>query len=468
MRKVGVYIDMPALSDTPTLAAKGNKHPYIYYYSVEDILNWVRGTGENGSEFTTLLLRDHVHETDDITGLPSDMVERYRFIWKDDVSSKVYLQYFNEESNPITRNGDPGVDIITLNLPSIPFVLFELSHSLMADIADYQIALLNLASSDMSYVLKSNFPFYVEQFDPRSENVYGRTASVGPVVVGGNTPGESSDASTAGTQEVKVGVASGRRYPKGFDPPQFIHPSAEPLNASMAKQMELKADIQTLLKLTVTHLTPKMISAQSKAYDSRGLEAGLSAIGLELEHGEREIAKHWSNYEGNKTQPTVKYPSKYSLETSKERRDEAVDTLKTAKSIPSKTYKKEALKHVAHILLGNNIALEVLEKIQKEIDNATVIVSDPDELSKDIEQGIVSLETASLSKNYPTGEIEKAAKDHADRVKRVAQSQGQAAGVPDLGGLANASKDQKQNTDMMNKNTTSDQQTRGGAATGGK
>jgi len=468
MKKVGVYVDMPQITSAgvPTLADKGNKHPYLYYYTVEDILNWVKGTGENGSEFLTLLLRDHTYSVDPLTGMPIDNVERYRFIWKDIDTGTVSMQFFDSESNPINSQGELGVNIITLDIPAIPFVTFELSESLMADICDYQIALLNLASSDMSYVLKSNFPFYVEQFDPRSENLFNRTASSGVNTAGG-TGGEALDAATAGAQEVKVGVSSGRRYPKGFDAPSFIHPSAEPLTASMLKQDELKRDIQVLLKLAVTNLAPKMASAESKGYDERGLEAGLSAIGLELEHGERDIARHWANYEGSGIQSTVKYPQKYSLESSQEKRNEAADTLKTAKCIPSLTYKKEALKQVTKILLGNKIALETLNTIQSEIDSATVIVSDPDELSKDIEQGIVSLETASLAKNYPPGEVEKAAKDHADRIERIAESQAQAKGVPEMGGLGNASKDQKQNTDMNNDNTTADEQTRGGASTGG-
>jgi hypothetical protein len=46
----------------------------------------------------------------------------------------------------------------------------------MEDIADYQIALMNLESSDINYMLKSNFPFYVEQYDPRAEMNFGRPA----------------------------------------------------------------------------------------------------------------------------------------------------------------------------------------------------------------------------------------------------------------------------------------------------
>jgi len=446
MGQIGVFVDMPGMAG-PTLADKGNTHPYIYKYSVEDIVNWAVGQTEDGIEYKNLLLKDYVYLYN-AAGLPIDVKDRYRYVWLQD--GNVYTQYYNEKLQPIDRNGIAGLDIITIKLPKIPFVLFEISSSLMTDIANYQITLLNLASSDISYVLKSNFPFYVEQFDPRSENLFTRTASAGDT---GTTtivkPGESQDAAVGKTQEIRVGVASGRRIPRGLEMPRFIHPSSEPLIASMKKQGELKEDIKTLLKLTLTNLAPKMASAESKSADERGLEAGLSAIGLELEHGERQIATFWSLYEGSKSTPTVKYPEKYSLQSDKEKRGEATDLLKSAKNIPSLTYKKEALKTVTGILLGTKVSMETLRQIHSEIDKAKVIVSDPDELSKDIEQGIVSLDTASKAKNYPSGEVDKAKTDHADRVARIAQSQGQATGTPDLGGLGNASKAQKQMTDMM-------------------
>src|SRR5690606_23205445 len=118
------------------------------------------------------------------------------------------------------------------------------------------------------------------------------------------TPSEDGDgtaatATKAKEHDLKVGVVHGRRYGKGLDRPGFIHPSSEPIKASMAKQDALKNDIRTLINLSLSNIKPKMASAESKSLDERGLEAGLSNIGLVLEHCERKIAHYWSLYEGS-------------------------------------------------------------------------------------------------------------------------------------------------------------------------
>jgi len=448
MKKVGIFVDMPPLGG-PTILDKGSNRPYIYAYLAEDILNW---TIKN-SEVTSLLLRDHIFQ--ESFGLPVKVVERYRLMWRRD--NVVFGQFFDGDGKRIG-----GLEI--LNLPSIPFVLFELSESLLKDVANYQIALLNLASSDISYSLKSNFPFYVEQYDPRVDNVWARaprpsdtTQSDGVTIV---KPATATEAAVGENKEIAVGVASGRRVPKGLDYPEFRHPSSEPLRASMDLQDSLKKDIRLLINLAVTNLTPKMASAESKGFDERSLEAGLSYIGLELEHGERNIAKFWTWYENrNGTVSTVRYPEKYQIRIEHDKREEVKELLSTAETVPSITYKKEALKRVVMLNVGAEISNETLNKIQNEIDKADTIFSNPDTLAKDIEQGLISLESASNAKTYPKGEVEKAKADHAERIKRIAESQAQARGTPDLGGLANTSRSEKQDSDM--KGTVPEDDTRG-------
>lgn len=227
--------------------------------------------------------------------------------------------------------------------------------------------------------------------------------------------------------------------------------------ASMAKQDELKADIRHLVKLAVSELSPKMASAESKQQDNQSLEAGLSAIGMVLEHGERIIARYWTMYEDrNGKQPTISYPQRYALVNDKDRRDEAKELRESAKSIPSKTYRKEAIKKIAEINLGTAVSDKVLATIGEEIDNAAVVVVDPDVLKDHVELGILDLESASQSVGYPAGSVAKAAKEHAERVARIAESQEKARGVADLGGSAPASQTEKQETatDDVVKDTT--------------
>lgn len=85
--------------------------------------------------------------------------------------------------------------------------------------------------------------------------------------------------------DIKVGATHGRAYDKGMQQPAFINPSGEPLKASLELQERLKRDIRELVNLAVSSLAVR-VSAESKAMDNQGLEAGLSYIGL-LDSGGR-------------------------------------------------------------------------------------------------------------------------------------------------------------------------------------
>ena len=461
MSKVGVFVDMPQLQGE-TIKDQEGARPYIYKYNAEDILNWSVNP-KNQSEFNVVLLRDNVFIVDEATGLPIKVTVRYRYMWVR--GGHVLVQFFDEDSKPINRFYEKGIDVRVLDLPSIPFILFELSDSLLTDVANYQIALLNLASSDMLYALKSNFPFYVEQFDHRSDSLFMRQAGNTLVKQGESSVkivqgGERDDTVIAKNSEITVGSTTGRRIPRGVDMPKYIHPSAEPLMASMKKQDELKKDISLLVKLAVTNLAPQMASAESKTSDDRRLEAGLSAIGLELERGERLIAKYWQRYIDSAGKvPTVRYPQKYSLQSDREKLDEAKQLTDFSKLIPSLQYKREAMREVADITLGTKVSRKTIDIINKEIDGAEVI-SEPEDLTRDVEIGLIDLETASKSKGYPSGTVEKAKKDHADRVARIAESQAKARGVNDLGGIQNTSREEKLGKDS---DETPSKKTRGEA-----
>jgi len=440
MKRVGVFVDMPELRGQ-TLADQQGINPYIYSYRAEDILNWDIDL-QNNKQYKKLLLRDFIFETDEATGLPIEFTERYRYIssFEDTVS----VQFFDADSKPITREGISGIDIIELNLPEIPFAVFELTDSLLKDIANYQIALLNLASSDMAYALNCNFPFYTEQFDPRVDNLFGRPGGSDVSIIKG---GERDETMAAKNYEIEVGTMTGRRVPKGLEMPKYIHPSPEPLRASMDKQKELKNDINRLVKLAVSSLSPNA-SGESKSFDERSLEAGLSAIGLELEQGERRIAQLWQSYENRKANsPTIVYPKKYSLQSDKDLRDESKELAESVKNIPSLIYKREAMKLAVNKRLGCRISLETLEAIEKEIDQSEVIFHNPEELSRDVELSLIDPETASKAKGYPEGTVKKAEDAHAERIKRIAESQAKARGASDLGGLENASREEKMDKD---------------------
>jgi hypothetical protein len=458
MSRVGVYVDMPPVPGV-TIADRLGKRPYLYWYKAEDIRSWCFFEKNEGdpTEFKALLLRETKYEMDrHWSELPADTTDGYRYMWIGE-DGYVYCQFYHSNGDPIYPTG-ASTPVIKLNIKKIPFVLFELSDSVLADTADYQIALMNLASTDMAFALKANFPFYTEQEDWRVKSPYTKSADTQANTETSVTQPEgffgagvvSVTTTQEPTREVRVGVASGRTYPKDVERPGFIHPSPEPMQVSMEKQKQLKEEIRQLVALSVANLTPRQASAESKGLDNQGLEAGLSYIGLELEHGERKIAYFWALYEG-KGPATVIYPTQYSLLTDADRREIAKDLNELMPQVNSLTFRKEVAKQIVLIVLGTKVSTETLKAMLTEIDESPVIVSDPKAVEIDVKSGLVSLDTASRARGYPKGEVEKAAKDHAERLARIAKSQAEAKGasdpgargVSDLSANANAGKEEK-------------------------
>ncbi len=439
MGKVGVFVDMPPIPVNATLAETKNLKPYFYVYKRENIKNWSITYPEDGYEFDKLLLLDQIMETDPLLGLPKKVTSRYRYIFKED--GVIKIRFFDLNGVQIDKDGQKTSDDEVLNIEKIPFVLFELEQPLTKDIANHQIALLNLESSDIAYALKANFPFYTEQ----------TTGLLGKSHIKTENPDSGDDGKT-----IEVGSVTGRTYGKDLDRPGFIHPSSEPLNASIEKQKALKEDIRMLVNLALSNVKSKFASAESKEMDERGLESGLSALGLILEQGERQLAKFFASYENSKEIATIRYPERYSLKTDSQRISEAGTLSELKYTVASKTYTKAIDKEVARILLGAKISTEDFDKIINEIDETNYSTADPETISLDIDKGLVSLDTASKARGYDPSEVEKAAKDHADRIKRIQEAQTDpskvkpnsgARGVADLEVSDSAKEEKKESQD---------------------
>jgi hypothetical protein len=441
MGKIGVFVDMPILPMNPALNDVDGKNPYFYLYAAEDIYNWEYDEGIESPTFnlTKLLLRERYYKIDDRFSLPTQLQDRYRYIYFNE-DGNVTVRFYNQKGEITDSKGQISTSDydIVLNLKRIPFALFELNQPLTKDIANHQIALTNLESSDIAYALKANYPFYTEQ----------RSAIQSSHLKDAESTNKGS--------EIEVGDNVGRAYAAGMDRPQFIHPSPEPLEASMEKQKNLKDDIRTLINLALSNTTSKYASAESKELDSQGLEAGLSAIGLVLEHGESELAELFASYENTDQIATVTYPTRYSLKSDRERLEEVSKLEEQRSKVPSLTAKKEISKKIATLIIGNDVSFEVIQKIHQEIDKADYISGDPEAIASDLEKNLVSLKTASLARGYKAGEVDAAKEDYNDRLKRIAESQSVktnagARGLTDLQVDPNEAKDEKkesQNPDL--------------------
>lgn len=316
------------------------------------------------------------------------------------------------------RQGE--VEVLSFN--RLPFVILTIKESLLKDIANYQIALLNIASSDMNYTLRANFPFYTEQYDYRADAMQ-KLASSAPQTT--NAEGDVIEATK--TNSVEVGVTSGRRYAMGTERPGFIAPPTEPLIASMAKQDQLKKEIRVLVALSLSNLSPTRSSSDSKQEDEKGLEAGLACVGQELERAERIIASIWAEYQGTKDITSVFYPTDYSLKSDSERQAEAEKDLAFVSRLPSIKAQRELVKKVISKIFGGRLSATDYLTVMKEIDEAQTLSIDPIQIMKDLEMHLVSTKYASKLRGYPDGESDAAIQDHVNKLERIAEAQADAS-----------------------------------------
>ncbi len=410
MARVGIWVDNTSQGDTRATKSQ----PYLTMFQVEDIRAW-----DDLQNPTSILLRETLLSHSD-HGLAIGNATKYR------LAKQVYFDQLDEEFVEaekiaqfqgtkvyveILSDIDVVEDKFFLDLPKIPIVVMEISQSLLKDVADYQIALLNLASSDMNYALKSNFPFYTEQYSPGEEFM---------------KKAQGDDESTEGDGQ-GVGVSKGRRYSKGMERPQFIAPPTEPLKVSMEKQEQLKREIRLLVNLSLSNISPTRSSRESKEADNQALEAGLSYIAQELERAENLIAGFWSEYLNSTETFSVTYPDHYSLKSDEQLLKEANDDLDLAAKVNAPTAKKALVKRAVSKALRNALTAKQLKAVESEIDSAEIVITDPEQLREDVELGLVSTESASKAMTYPDGEASKAKEERVERLAATALAQSEAA-----------------------------------------
>jgi len=411
MGRVGIFVDRPVLDSKSTIASQKNKRPYMYMYKTEDIRNW---TYTNGV-LTNVLLRD-TSEVKNEEGFVRGTEETYRTLVLED-NGVIFTKY---------DGSGKEIETLHLQLTAIPFTIIELNESLLTDVCDYQVALLNLASSDLEYAIKSNFPFYTEQYSPHIDASYGVIASTGATAEG---------ATVGKDKEIVVGSTQGRRYPTGVDRPGFISPPSEPLKVSMEKQSKLEQEIRSLIQLNLVSQGSDYASGESKSMDLQGLEAGLAYLGYMLQKGEQQLLETWADYEKTTLVPIVIYPATYAIRSDEDRRKEAKELFEQITKIPSLALQKEAMSYIARLLLGHKIDSEQFDSVVKDLGNLKTMIVNPETLIRHIEIGLVDLETASTLSGYPAGTVEKAKKDHIDRAIRIAEAQGGIANAANNGAI---------------------------------
>jgi len=432
MKRVGILLDAPVYQGK-TLLDKGDNHPYLTMYCSERIQSWNCVLENNICYLSSVLLSEDTCSENEY-GLTDGLITRYRLMQRLPYGQGVKVTFFNPVYDDRTKTTTyQPQESYNLALSEIPFHIACIPVSLMQDVANYQISLMNVESSDIAFLMKANYPFFYEFYDIKAEPPLYK-----PVGVPGAT-GESTD-NASRPVERQSGASQGRKYPKGVEPPGFTNPNPETLKVSMAKEEQLKEDIFRLVNLNLQNAAR---SAESKIESQRTLESSLSFLGLILQKAEMCLGKLWAEFEGSDP-PTVTYPENYSLRSEAERQTEA-DTLSKAKNDSSSiTYKKAIEKKIVRLRVGPDVSNKEWKTIETEIDSAKCFVTQPADIVAAHEEGLVDDVTAAVGLGFDKSVIEQAKKDRAEKIALTleaqggAQNRGASAGAPEFGGASSS------------------------------
>lgn len=412
MGKVGVYIDAPATRFDNLL---DNTSPYMYIYGVEQILSW---NYDKDNVLNALLLVEHIDSYDYDTGLITGCTKQFRYLRK--TPDGILLRILNENSDLINET--------ILELKEIPFVLFELPHSLMSKVCDQQISLMNIESSDLFFIHKGNYPIFVEQVDQQYE--FTRNLMRAPVDPNLTTEGSQTAVKAqvendySNIDEKQRGIGRAMRIGKNLEFPEYVAPPTDTIKISIEKQEQIKRDIVILLNKSVQALKANRTSAESKQAEVSHEEQGLNYIGLELCRGERAIERIWCMYEGVTETGVIQYPSIYRIKSDEDRIAEAEKYHQLTLANASTTYRKEVAKKMSRILLENKISPEKLQQIYIEIDkNNAPIPMDVKSLVAYLEHNVFSPSYLTELLGIPVEEAAKAEEAHARRAAAVVRAQ---------------------------------------------
>jgi len=289
----------------------------------------------------------------------------------------------------------------TLGINRVPFVLFETSRPMMQNVAEIQVALLNLHSNDLRMAIEGNYHIYYEY--------------------GGGREGKEEAPHLKKNRNVQAGISVGRKVIGGA--PGFVSPDPDNLRASMEKIAALEAKIRRQVHLNVAAQNPRRQAADSKEYDDRPLEAGLSAIGQVLERGEKQIAEIFALYTNSK-KPTISYPQRYDLKGDAERREEAKELNEIGSLVPSDSFRRNIHKSIAERIYGHRLSTKELDLIYSQIDSSETTCVTPDVLMRAVELGLVDKTTASNGLGFDGKKvIPIAAKEHAEKLAEMQKAQ---------------------------------------------
>jgi hypothetical protein len=414
--KVFVVLDAPPAREGATLAEDAGR-PFLYSVAAENVLSW---SYDDMGKLTAILMLLYEDVVDPESGLVTDVKATYRYMRLLEPGQTVTVANYEPISGPgvLVRTYDSGGNDIAepyvLELTRVPVVEFRMVSSLMGEIADHQISLLNLASTDLDFLWRANFPLYTEQL-PKAAGLLKPRATKTQSNADG-TEQEGDQGAGRNDRQRRHGVGKGVGYKEGMDRPGFINPSTDNLTAAMSKEEAIIREIRVLVDLALASLSVKAIeqSGASKMADRVGEDAGLAYIGRVLESGERDVAKLWAEFLSSSEDAEVRYPQNYTMKNAEERLEEADRLRGVHSAVRSVTYQRVVDTRIAELVAGPLTTNEQMEDIAREIEAQPFIDDDKsraDAVQRDVVAKLVSKETATKLRGYEEGEAERIAQE---------------------------------------------------------
>lgn len=414
MSQVGVLVDAPNINPRSQAEVPANFSPYLQRFRRENYPILIPAREDSVSDWAHLLLKTENQDYNMLTG-ESDCKNEWRYYWLEDDEiarfGKVNVAFMDDKAQ-LTR------PIFKSNLDMIPFVLFDIDQSLIADACHHDIVILNMTSADSNYGLDANYATLTRQR--------------------GNAGTEGSHLeSGTGEDVVKTGSQKGIWYGKSYERPQYISPDVAPIQWSLEQRRELKKE------------SGELVNGNIQGLGDGSIEDGLAFIGSCMQTGERRVWDHFVIFEETRERrrkvPIVHYPTEWSLKTDEERLEEATAFMKLANVMVGRENKQAMAVAAAEKMHRGRKSTQELNRIKKEITDAPYAIADPLVVFKAKEVGLMSRETGSLALGNLPGESEKAEADDAERAAKVAVAQADAAngaarGNPELSVDPNSNK----------------------------
>ncbi len=399
-----LIVDAPPAPPQGATLAEDSGTPFIFAVDAEDVQSW---RYSDDGKLLSALISFMEEVVDPETGLVIGTEKRYKLYKLGEIEDGngaftpgIEVTTYDKESKPLR------IEVIR-NLVRLPIIELRLIDSLLTDISDMQIALMNLTSTDMSFLYRSNFPIYTEQQEAGRMHLKpvgskNRTKQNNP----SQTVDTDFDDEFTQTKGRKAqGNNRGRLYLKGLDRPDFIAPPVSSVEISLRKQESLIQDITVMADLALTSLSVKALeqSGKSKDADRIGEEAGLAYIATVLEGAERELGEIIHMFLGSTEESDVHYPTGYTIRTNQERLQEADALRKLRGAVNSPTYYRCVSKRIVQISLKQVCSNEELEIIEAEIDSRPYTDEDIDRakvIQADVTTRILDRETAAQLRGY--------------------------------------------------------------------